>query len=107
MQDIARQVGARIREIRQRKKLTQEIVAEKAAVNASYYGRVERGDANVSLKLLVDISVALEVPLVELVDVSPPRSPETMASELAEAIRALSEKDVCRLYRIYPLFFQT
>jgi transcriptional regulator with XRE-family HTH domain len=107
MQDMAKQVGARIREIRQRKKLTQEQVAERAAVNATYYGRVERGDANVSLKLLADISTAMEASLVELVDVGPARSPEAMASELVGAIRELPEKEVCRLYRMFPLLFQT
>jgi len=106
MQDIAKQVGARIRGIRQLKKLTQEEVAEKSAVNATYYGRVERGDANVSLKLLADISVALGVSLVELMDVGPAHSSEAMASELVEAIRELPEKEVCRLYRMYPLLFQ-
>jgi len=106
MPDIAKQVGTRIREIRQLKKLTQEEVAEKSAVNATYYGRVERGDANVSLKLLADISVALGVSLVELMDVGPAHSSEAMASELVEAIRKLPEKEVCRLYRMYPLLFQ-
>ena len=71
-------------------------------MNATYYGRVERGDANVSLK-----SFALEATLVELVDVSPVRSPEIIVSELVKSIRELPEKEVCRLYRMYPLLFQS
>lgn len=105
MHHIAKQVGIRIRDTRQRKKLTQEEVAEKAAINATYYGRVERGDTNVSLNLLADISVALEVPLIELLDVSPEQSSEIMISEIVNAIQKLPKKEIFRLYQMYNLLF--
>lgn len=42
-------IGERIRQIRKAKGLTQEELAEKAGINASYMGTVERGDRNISI----------------------------------------------------------
>ena len=105
MREIATLVGSRIRELRKRKGLTQEEAANRAAVNATYYGRVERGDANVSLELLAAIARALEAPIEELVTIDAPRASGEIAEELACALRALPEEDIRRLHRMYPLLF--
>jgi transcriptional regulator with XRE-family HTH domain len=105
MREIAVLVGLQIRELRKRKGLTQEKVAERASVNATYYGRVERGDANVSLELLAAIAEALETPIEELVTIDAPRDPGEITEELICALRALPEKDIRRLHRMYPLLF--
>ena len=106
MREIGVLVGLRIRELRKRKGLTQEKAAERASVNATYYGRVERGDANVSLELLAAIAEALETPIEELVTIDGlPRDPGEITEELICALRALPEKDIRRLHRMYPLLF--
>ncbi|MFD0713328.1 helix-turn-helix domain-containing protein [Paenibacillus sp. GCM10027626] len=54
-------IGERIRQIRKEKGLTQEELAEKAGINASYMGTVERGDRNISIETLEKIIQGLDI----------------------------------------------
>jgi len=54
-------IGQRIRQVRKEKGLTQEQLAEKAGINASYMGTVERGDRNISIETLEKIITGLGV----------------------------------------------
>jgi transcriptional regulator with XRE-family HTH domain len=54
-------VGARIREIRKEKGMSQEQVGENADFHYSYIGRIERGEKNISLLTLSRIADALGV----------------------------------------------
>jgi len=65
--EITRLIGARIREIRKTQGLTQEDVAEKAGMDFTSIGAVERGVRNLSLKGLFRVAKALNVSLEELV----------------------------------------
>ena len=49
------------------KGLTQEVLAEKADLHANYFGRVERGEEDVSLNALRRIAKALELRVRDLV----------------------------------------
>jgi transcriptional regulator with XRE-family HTH domain len=60
-------LGAAIREQRKRLKLSQEKLAEKAELHPNYFGRVERGEENVSLAALRRIARALKIRVAELV----------------------------------------
>ena len=59
--------GARVREFRQAASLTQEDLAEAAAVHWSYVGQVERGQVNLTLHNMIKFARALGVDLAELV----------------------------------------
>lgn len=54
-------IGARIRTVRQSKKLTQEKLAEEADLSPSYISRVENGDSAASLDSLYHIALAMNV----------------------------------------------
>ena len=56
-----KEVGKKLREARDRKKLTQEQVAKQADITGSYYARIERGEENPSLEVLKKLSKALNV----------------------------------------------
>lgn len=55
--------GNLIREERERQRLTQTEVAEKAKINANYYAMIERGDprSNVTLEFMTRILEALKM----------------------------------------------
>jgi len=53
--------GARIRELRQKAKLSQEGLAAAADLDRSYIGGVERGERNVSLVNIVKVARGLKV----------------------------------------------
>ncbi len=54
-------IGARIRYFRNKKKLSQEALAEMVSVNNDHISRIESGRVRPSLQLLVAIANALEV----------------------------------------------
>lgn len=58
--------GDRVRSIRKMRGLSQEELADKADLDRSYLGAIERGEHNVSLKNILKIAEALEVSIVEL-----------------------------------------
>ena len=87
MQDTAKRIGARFLTLRRRLKYTQEQVAEKSGINSTYYGRVERGEANISLELLVSIANTLGVSLSELLDIEPEKDRAQLFAEFRRGRR--------------------
>ena len=60
---LLRKFGVRVRQLRKRKKLSQEGLALKAELDRSYMGGVERGERNISLVNIGKIAKALGVSL--------------------------------------------
>jgi len=58
--------GASVRHLRETRGWSQEVLAERADLNRSYLGEVERGEASPSLATAVKISSALGFRLSEL-----------------------------------------
>ncbi|WP_433941855.1 helix-turn-helix domain-containing protein [Paenibacillus lautus] len=54
-------IGERIKHLRKEQGMTQEELAEKAGINASYIGTVERGERNISIETLEKIIEGLGV----------------------------------------------
>lgn len=54
-------IGAKIREERKKKGLTQEQLAQQINISTAYMGQIERGERNPSLDIIVNISNALFV----------------------------------------------
>lgn len=61
-----RALGQAIRQVREKRDLTQEAVAHQAGVTASTYGLIERGQSNPTWATVEDIASALGVSVVEL-----------------------------------------
>lgn len=59
-------IGRRLKRIRQRKKLTQENLAEKVGISPKYISSIERGQENPTLDTLIKIVHALEVEMGEV-----------------------------------------
>jgi transcriptional regulator with XRE-family HTH domain len=55
MEDICARVGFNIREIRGKKKLSQEQLANLADLHRAYIGQIERGEKNIGLRNLEKI----------------------------------------------------
>ncbi len=58
---VRKELGERLRTIRERARLTQAEVASQAGVDHNYYARIERGMANPSLEKLYRIMKVLKI----------------------------------------------
>jgi transcriptional regulator with XRE-family HTH domain len=56
-----RYVAANTRRLRKRQGWTQEVLAEKAGLEARYVQQIEAGKTNMTLAVLVDLATALDV----------------------------------------------
>ncbi len=59
-------IGKRIRDLRKAKKFSQEDLAAEAQLGRAYYGRIERGEQNLSIQTLIRIALTLQVELGKL-----------------------------------------
>jgi transcriptional regulator with XRE-family HTH domain len=65
-EELKKRFGARMRQLRKARKMSQEAVALKSGLDRSYLGQIERGESNVALINIHRIAEALEVEAREL-----------------------------------------
>ena len=65
--DVARRIGAKVRELRSAQGLSQEELAARANLDRTYISQVERAVKNVTIVSLDKIATGLGVTLAELV----------------------------------------
>jgi transcriptional regulator with XRE-family HTH domain len=63
---LTKDVGSRIRDLREGLRLSQEAFADKAGLHRTYIGSLERGERNPSIETLDRVANALSVPLKDL-----------------------------------------
>lgn len=64
--DVLRQFGERVRQLRKQADLSQEELARKADIHRTYLSGVERGHRNIALRNIVKLARALQVSPSEL-----------------------------------------
>lgn len=91
MTDLRGRVGARLKQLRQARRLTQEQLAERAGLSYKFIGEVERGRGNPTLTTLSALSDALGVGLVELLglEADRPRLSARQALQVREALASI------------------
>jgi len=67
VQDIQKQLGATVRELRRKKKLSQDVFAERSGLHRAHVGEIERGESNVTIQTLKIIADTLGLRIVDLV----------------------------------------
>ena len=64
--DVHRRLGANVRELRVRRRLTQEALGERAGLSHKFVGEVERGVSNPSIESIAAIARALDTDIADL-----------------------------------------
>ena len=64
--NVNKQLGMRVRYLREQKKMTLEDLSFEANVNKNYLSDLERGNRNPTVKILERIALALNISLEEL-----------------------------------------
>jgi transcriptional regulator with XRE-family HTH domain len=62
-----RMLGAAVRELRARRGLSQEALGFRGGLHRNYVGGIERGELNITFRVLLKLVGGLNVPLSELV----------------------------------------
>lgn len=99
-----RLLGTRIRQERININMTQEALAEKANISASFMGQIERGDRKLSLETLVNIAKVLDVSIDYLVYGKRKSSAET--DRLISLINESTVQETEMLYNVAKVLFK-
>lgn len=95
--DLARSLGQRLRLQRTRRQITRKELSRAADISERYLGEIERGNANVSLGLLVRIAETLGTPLSTFIPVDADGA--RIARPLAKLLARMTAKQQSALYR--------
>ena len=99
--DFLQTIGKRIRARRHALGMSQEALAERAGLHYTYIGQIERGEKNLTIESLSKITLALGIPLSQLLEkVDGPERPGSYALQAYELFFALSPKRQKELYQI-------
>lgn len=98
--DIKKLLGKRIKELRTKRWLTQEVLAEKIGVGQRNLSKIECGTNFVTAETLTKILLALDIEAQELFNFNHKADKEILKRELIEAIKS-DKVDVSLMYRFY------
>ena len=106
MSDIAKELGLRIRQLRNEKHMSQEELSFKAGISPAHLGQIERAIKNPTIETIAKIACALDVPVTVLFSeeriISKPQS--LMIEKINAQLIDMSEeeqKDILRIIRIF------
>ncbi|AHN22799.1 helix-turn-helix domain-containing protein [Lysinibacillus varians] len=103
MDSLISSIGLQIRILRKSKNLSQEELAFKAGVHPTYIGQVERGEKNLTISSLHQITIALEISLDDFFSVIEPNhdSKENLPYQLIiELLQDVNINEQKQLYEI-------
>ena len=102
MSNLAKIIGARIRNRRTALKLSQEKLAELAGCHPSYIGQVERGEKNATIESVEKICSALNIPLSTLFEKlgTKEEEPNNIPLECYEFLSAKTKEEQEHIYHI-------
>lgn len=100
MNKIPIKLGRRIRLLRLRQGFSQKSFAVKAGLNLGNYGKIERGQANASLDVLITIAQTLNVSWLELMDFEHVKEREALLQEISERLHGASYEELQLAHRV-------
>ncbi|MBI2252694.1 MAG: helix-turn-helix transcriptional regulator [Armatimonadetes bacterium] len=92
--NYCKEIGAKIKRIRQEAGLTQEELSDLTNVHYSYIGKIERGDVVPSLKLLITIANNLNVNLIYFFQIEKNSQLKKLILDLTSLSENLSNEDL-------------
>ena len=93
-------IGQRINKARKAKSLTQEQLAEKIDVSIAFLSRIERGNSQINLKRLSQMSIALNVPIEKILNGTTMENENYLNKEFQELLDKCSKDKQRLIYNI-------
>lgn len=88
--------GLRVKSLRENRRWTQEVLAEKMNINPNYLSSIERGKENPTFDMLIKLSDALEIDMWELFDFKQEVSEDELRGMLTDFAQEI-DKDRLKL----------
>jgi transcriptional regulator with XRE-family HTH domain len=93
-------LGERIKELRKKRQMSQEQLAEKVLIDAKNLSRIEVGRGYPSLDTLEKISKALNVEMRDFFDFEHLESADSVAASIELLVKSASEEDLRMLLKL-------
>ena len=93
-------IGQRIKNLRKRKNLSQEQLAEKVWISTTHMSHIETASTKLSLPVLVDIAKVLDVSVDEILFGNTPNHLKLYENDIAAMLRSCTEKEAKLLISI-------
>ena len=109
MSEISKAVGDRIRTLRNEQNLSQEELAERANINPTHLGRLERGEKSATLDSLEKVVIALGITFEDLFKYIQPSKggiDNTTISLLVNRLNTLSIQDQKLMLSLLEVLFK-
>lgn len=90
-------VGRQVRRLRKLRQLSQEALADKAAMSAKYLSRIETGNENPSIDLLFRLADGLEVEPYEMLCFEDGELARQLRARAVKLIDDVPDKDIARV----------
>ena len=99
MAELQTKFGARIKELRKNKHLTQEQLAEKINISARSLRKIEMGECFASITTIEQLQKKLNIPITELFNFEHHKEKSDLKSEIIELLNLNSDK-IIDIYKI-------
>lgn len=103
MEQALKNLGKRIAEIRNKRNMTQDKLAELTNYSTNHIAKLESARTNPSFALLVSIANALDVELKELFNFPEQHTTDYMRNKLTKEINKTDDETLKNLYDFYTM----
>ena len=104
---MIKSVSRNIRNIRRKKNLTQEQVAEMAGINAKYLGEIERGMKNPTAPVVIKLSQALQVPVCKILSMNHcPHVKDSFLAKVGNLFAGRKDNERQKALKLLEVFFE-
>jgi transcriptional regulator with XRE-family HTH domain len=98
--DIKQMIGARIKEIRTKRGITQERLSERMEINPKYLSGIERGKENPTLNTLIKLSESLQVDIGEIFSSVEAEDPHRSKSQILSLLDEADSEQLKLIFRV-------
>ena len=104
--DLKQMIGARIKEIRSKRGITQDQLSERMEINPKYLSSIERGKENPTLNTLLKLSESLEVSLDEVFSLVEIEDPDKRKSLIISLLDEANDEQLKLAFKILSVIIR-
>ncbi len=104
--DLKQMIGAKVKEIRSKRGITQDQLSERMDINSKYLSSIERGKENPTLNTLIKLSQSLEVNLDEIFSFVEIEDPDARKSLIISLLDEANDEQLKLAFKILSVIIR-